>query len=341
MPHPTTLSRHYFTPNKSLDQSQPEQDERATTACDTVTVRRPGSLLNPLALSFVPQPRRDCLTDYAVPHAHLSAMMTVGNFHTQWQQSHPRAGGPEHPQVMLGWTSRGLHEENHNSLFNQHPIGLPEHVNCAFWATLLPRDVTVQEICDAIRDCGRIYKVDITREMRDKHNRDFASASIEFFDPDAAQRFHDQAAAKNGPRLFIRGQEINVMHDWNRGLPHTSVPSYHTRVLFIKGHRTIVNERYLTDYFRDSGIRFQIERIVNLHCHRHEVRSLGKRHVRNLRKLEVRFASYDGQAILAYMLLRQDPQLKHLNPPLFVDFDDDLCDVRCLSEPDMEGQDHE
>ncbi|KAK4211878.1 hypothetical protein QBC37DRAFT_375628 [Rhypophila decipiens] len=64
---------------------------------------------------------------------------------------------------------------------------LPDEYNCAFWLSRLPADVAVNEITEAIRDCGRIWALHISRQGVEEHG--LAAAKLVFFTRRGAARF--------------------------------------------------------------------------------------------------------------------------------------------------------
>lgn len=136
------------------------------------------------------------------------------------------------------------------------------------------------------------------------------------------------------PGLIIRGQRALVVRNRHKVPPQLGLPKHHTQVLFIEGPCWIINPRYLTQYLESRGIRFQVERIVDLPS-----RNLNRP---DLQRLEFRYARYIEQARLTSGSLRREGKFKGLSPPICVDFDDDPCDVRFLGRhPDTQEQEQD
>ncbi|KAM7182885.1 hypothetical protein V8F20_012811 [Naviculisporaceae sp. PSN 640] len=207
--------------------------------------------------------------------------------------------------------------------FNHSAKRLPDSLNCSFWATNLPKDVTVKEICDAIRDCGRISAIHISRgETYPGGKKKYAAAKIIFVDLKGAQMFFLLAVLGRAPGFIVRGRRAYVERNRHKVPPQLGLPRNHTRVLYITGHYWIANPSYLTQFLESHGIVFQLESTVELPRRDFD-------HP-DLRRLELRFARYSGQARRAYLALQGEAGFRRLSPPLRVDFDDDPCDVRVL-----------
>jgi hypothetical protein len=66
------------------------------------------------------------------------------------------------------------------------PDDVPDELNCAFWITNLPADVTVKQVLGAIRAIGRVFAFNISTPMQPGGT---AAAKLTFFTVKAAQKF--------------------------------------------------------------------------------------------------------------------------------------------------------
>ncbi|KAM7210910.1 hypothetical protein V8F06_013710 [Rhypophila decipiens] len=186
--------------------------------------------------------------------------------------------------------------------------GLPDHLNCSFWLTRLPADVTIKEIADSIRACGRVYHIRII--SGDVHYRG-AAAIVTFFNSSAAMIFFDSHVLGTQGCLRIRSKRVCAVRNRTKIPPQLDLPIDHTRVIRITGPVDIVNYSFLTTHF-ESFCKYELEDALS--------HSITPGHG----DLEFRFARYDSQAECVFHALERDTLFIH-NPLVTVYFAADPC----------------
>ena len=175
------------------------------------------------------------------------------------------------------------------NLDRNRSANIPNSLNCSLFIVGLPPKLTAPELLRSIRDAGRVYATHINGP--DPANGHFTSAAkVIFFERDAAARFYDRCQAVGG--LSIPGHPEVGRVLWNR--IRTGEQAGHrsrTRVLIVAGDPGVVNEAFLTAYFR-SKLNFQIDEVID-----HGGGPAGRAIV------EYRFGSYRCQAESARMSL--------------------------------------
>ncbi|KAI0005585.1 hypothetical protein F4779DRAFT_621026 [Xylariaceae sp. FL0662B] len=116
-----------------------------------------------------------------------------------------------------------------------------------------------------------------------------SAAKVTFFTPQAAQAFLKHA---KDPGVFVGGQRALVVPNRHPVGPQAS--SGESRVLFIRGHKSIINPEKLRAFFRRQKFTFQTETVID---HTRPGSFFGN--------VEWRFGSYYMQAELAYKFLQQ------------------------------------
>ncbi|KXJ93724.1 hypothetical protein Micbo1qcDRAFT_201687 [Microdochium bolleyi] len=146
--------------------------------------------------------------------------------------------------------------------------------NTALWITNLPPDIDYPTLLGAIRDCGKIYACVINYPVEGKHNT--AACKLVFFDTIGAKRLLGQSRAGvfrvpnsdrseyykprvGHNRIKSRAREANALADVKNG----SVQPNQSRCLSITGPPALVNEQYLTRFFK-SKFEFQLEKVATL-----------------------------------------------------------------------------
>ncbi|KAM7184798.1 hypothetical protein V8F33_012797 [Rhypophila sp. PSN 637] len=203
------------------------------------------------------------------------------------------------PPTYMG---RRLRAQNHSV------PGLSDHLNCSFWLTRLPADVTIKEIADSIRACGRVYHIRIISGYG--HSRG-AAAIVTFFNSSATMAFLDGHVFGAQVYLRVRGRMVSVVRNRIKIPPQLDLPIDHTRVIRIAGPVEIVNYQFLTTHF-ESFCKYELEDVLD--------HSITPGHG----DLEFRFARYDSQAECVFHALERDTLFAH-NPLVTVHFAADPC----------------
>lgn len=191
---------------------------------------------------------------------------------------------------------------------NLGPADTPANQNCSLFLTGLPPKVTVHALLAAIRNAGRVYAVHINPPEPSKGHFTCA-AKVIFFERRAAERFHHRHREVG---LRIPGHPSPARVLWNRvRCGEVDRPPYHSRVLMISGPVDVVDEGFLTDYFR-TKFDFEVDEVL-----------LGKPEMdADEAVVEYRFGSYRCQAEAAKMALTRE-----LGDRVRVWFGEDPCDV--------------
>ncbi|KAH7131502.1 hypothetical protein B0J13DRAFT_413955, partial [Dactylonectria estremocensis] len=177
---------------------------------------------------------------------------------------------------------RGEHNPRNASVSNLQP-----EENCALWVTNLPEDCTHHELLGHIRNLGRIWCVVINKPDLVTHTT--AAAKVVFFTPEPAQAF---LAASLTRGIHVRGRRIKVAHNRVKyEASHTT--RNESRVLIITGSSSFVNERSLTDFFKQRFV-FEIDEITTL------IKTSSRA------CLEYKFGSYRCQAAMGKLSLEMD-----------------------------------
>ncbi|KAM7184790.1 hypothetical protein V8F33_012789, partial [Rhypophila sp. PSN 637] len=163
---------------------------------------------------------------------------------------------------------------------------LPEEENCAFWLSRFPKDVRVNEITEAIRDCGRIWALHINREGIPEHGQ--AGAKLVFFTRRGAARFWSRYKV-NGP-FVVRGHWILVVRNRFKTPENMDTPAVRTRCIRVHGPPHLVNSDRLLAFFTGK-LEWELDEIIN-----HPSDDV-------FAVVDIRFAAYRGQAHLAVKAL--------------------------------------
>lgn len=162
-----------------------------------------------------------------------------------------------------------------------------DDLNAAVWITNLPPAVTVHELLGQIRGCGRVYATVINPPTIGHR---FAAAKVVFFELSGAHALIAQSVSEAG--FHVGGMRARVTHNRIRS-EEVRDGGRNSRVLFIFGVPSFVNEAALTAYFR-SKFTFQIDEVIT--HHRDECCGV----------VEYRFGSYRCQAEIARMALGRE-----------------------------------
>ncbi|KAM7210909.1 hypothetical protein V8F06_013709 [Rhypophila decipiens] len=222
-------------------------------------------------------------------------------------------------QEALATVERQFHEldefRTHPGVHQQpeaEPGLLPQRLNCSLRLSNLPRDVTIKEITDSIRSCGRIYKLKITGLPPRQH----ATAKVVFFDSTGASALLEQSklAGPDGPGgIWIRRRRVRITHSRHRIPPHLDLPLDHTRALRFTGPVEVINCSVLTNHFISIFRTDEIEEVID--------------HTANpyVGDVEFRFASYKSQALPVLLAVVDEELLWDHTPHVVVDFAPDPC----------------
>ncbi|KFA65911.1 hypothetical protein S40285_02401 [Stachybotrys chlorohalonatus IBT 40285] len=193
----------------------------------------------------------------------------------------------------------GMHTESNASAEN-----LPPEQNCGLWLTNLPPSVDVHELLGSIKNVGRVWCTYVNVADNFKHHT--AAAKIVFFTPDAARRLLTLSWTRG---LYVGDYRARVSHNRIKTGEHPTAGKM-SRVLIITGSSDFVNDKNLTEYFRERFV-FELDEVTEL------IRA-GHRCV-----LEYKFGSYRCQAQMGKMALEKD------RPCGFekVEYGDDPCEV--------------
>ncbi|KAK4211886.1 hypothetical protein QBC37DRAFT_402091 [Rhypophila decipiens] len=187
-------------------------------------------------------------------------------------------------------------------------------LNCSLRLSNLPQDVTIKEITDSIRSCGRIYKLKINPTGLPLRQR--ATAKVVFFDNTGASALLEQTnlAGPDGPGgIWIRRRRVRVTHSRHRIPPHLDLPLDHTRALRFTGPVEVINCSVLTNHFISIFRTDEIEEVID--------------HTANpyVGDVEFRFASYKSQALPVLRAVVDEELLWDRTPHVVVDFAPDPC----------------
>ena len=207
--------------------------------------------------------------------------------------------------VLVDNTTFSNNYRGEHTMRNASAADLSEDQNCALWLTNLPPDVTTKELLACIRNIGRIWCTVINAPDYTRHIT--AAAKVVFFTPQPAQHLLTQSVTRG---LTIRDHQVKVTRNRVKYREEALVGT-ESRVLIVTGKSTFVNEKQLTNFFRERFI-FEIDEVRGL------IENVAGRSV-----VEYKFGSYRCQAQMGKMALEKD------KPEGFekVEFGEDPCEV--------------
>ncbi|KAM7195547.1 hypothetical protein V8F20_007443 [Naviculisporaceae sp. PSN 640] len=194
-----------------------------------------------------------------------------------------------------------------------HSADIPDEDNTSFWITRLNPNVHESEILAPISGCGRVYQLHINREQVQLGKAEDAAAKLTFFTKPEATRFSSQYMV--GQRLIVNGRRAYIRHNRNRVGEQWGLGPHVTRCLLAEGPRHLLEPTFLLPYLA-SLITYRLDQVF--------FDSTGDDDMAPSKVL-IRFASYRGQAALAWRIFRQNAIFR--NAGVRVQNDRDPCDV--------------
>lgn len=188
--------------------------------------------------------------------------------------------------------------------YNHSQTFLPDHLNCSFWITGLPKDITPKEIFDQIRGCGKIYALHINNKEAMAGRKRTAAAKLIFFDADGASKFYDKTILPRelqgtGGGFLVRGHRAFVVRNRIKAGPQMGLHPSCSRVLTITGPPHLVNYEWLVQRF-NATFKFELEDVIDHSLN--ESRTI----------LEVRFAAWRAQAAVASKMIKRDRRFRRV-----------------------------
>ncbi|KAI5924490.1 hypothetical protein F4810DRAFT_719097 [Camillea tinctor] len=198
--------------------------------------------------------------------------------------TYPFHSSPFHPRAATAHSLPALLPGGVSPNYRGNPFlpanqsaDIPDAENTSLWLTNLPPNCTHRMLLSAVRGCGKVYATVVNPPVA-AQNHITSACKLVFFDVAGAQALLLQARAG----LFsVGGYVPRVRH--NRIRSAARPPGPQSRVLHIEGPGRVVNERFLTAFFR-ARFQYEVE----------SVEMLGRFGDRT--RLEWRFGSYRCQA---------------------------------------------
>lgn len=165
---------------------------------------------------------------------------------------------------------------------------IPNRENCAVWIMNLPATCTHTDLLQALMPHrpGRIWATHINPPVQPRHQG--AAAKVVFYHPSEAKRLLSLA---RDPGINVHEWPISAVYNKQRvAAQDCTKPT--SRVLEIRGDKTLVNEDFLRSLF-ESHFVFEDEAVEVL------------AEVENIRVIQWRFGSMRAQAGSAYRLLKR------------------------------------
>ncbi|KAH8674988.1 hypothetical protein BGZ61DRAFT_481963 [Ilyonectria robusta] len=236
---------------------------------------------NPAALTLAPATKRPSQAASPVSRSGFRPMAAVScNKRATRNGTSQAVAIADHAAFSSNY--RGEHSARNASVRNLKP-----GENCALWLTNLPPDCTYHELLGTIRNCGRIWCAVINKPDYVRHVT--AAAKIVFFNPRPAQTFLGTSLFRG---VTIRNHRIKVTENRVKYKEEPMTGS-ESRVLIITGSSKFVNEKALTEFFRQRFV-FEVDEVLTLiHAEQRTV-------------LEYKFGSFRCQAHMGKMALEKD-----------------------------------
>ncbi|KAM7195545.1 hypothetical protein V8F20_007441 [Naviculisporaceae sp. PSN 640] len=188
------------------------------------------------------------------------------------------------------------------TIANYNQIDLPDRLNCSFWISKLPVDVTLREILEPIRGCGRVYAIHINQG--EAHRVGHAACKLVFMDVEGATNFYVAFVVPQA--LVVREQKAFICRNRNKVAEQLELKTKpNSRCLEATGPEELVNTKFLFDYF-DRKFVYEIDEVVN-----QTIPQAGRKRKNRNATLEIRFGSYRAQAVFAFKILRESPVFKN------------------------------
>ncbi|KAI1773538.1 hypothetical protein F4818DRAFT_443379 [Hypoxylon cercidicola] len=182
---------------------------------------------------------------------------------------------------------------------------VPPSKNVNLWIVNIPSGITHHEFLGFIRNVGKVRSL-VLHPATGIHRN--SAAALSFFRRASAQKFLDDCVFG---KVTMRGMKLHAI--WNRHRVAEPEDSTVSRVLVIEGEVRFANRLYL-DEFLSSRIAYDIDEIVEERRQPHDDATKGR--------IEYRFASWRGQAVLALIALRKE----HRHHVLTVEYGKDPCE---------------
>ncbi|KAI1456084.1 hypothetical protein F4805DRAFT_476337 [Annulohypoxylon moriforme] len=179
-------------------------------------------------------------------------------------------------------------------LQSNQSANISEELSTSLWLTNLPPDCTHQLLLGAIRGCGKIYAAVINPPVISNNyyspgsQHSTAASKLVFFDRAGLDRLMAKSLAGE---FSVGGYVPRLRMNRIKSAPRPAGP--HCRVLHIEGPSTIVNERFLGDFFQ-SKFKYELEIVLTLGQHGARTRQ------------EWRFGSYRCQAESARQAINRE-----------------------------------
>ncbi|KAI4865826.1 hypothetical protein F4820DRAFT_447595 [Hypoxylon rubiginosum] len=191
------------------------------------------------------------------------------------------------------------------SLPDNSGLYVPVSKTVNLWVSNIPPGITHHEFLGFIRGSGKVRSLVLYKPVG-KHKT--AAAALSFFRHDRARKFIENCTSGE-----ITMHDKAIWATWNRHRVAEPEDDSVSRVLIIEGCAKFVNRQYL-DEFLPSKVFYDIDEIIE---HKGKQGDNGER-----AKIEYRFASCRGQAVLALIALRKE----HWHQSLTVEYGKDPCE---------------
>ncbi|KAI1207592.1 uncharacterized protein F4807DRAFT_462401 [Annulohypoxylon truncatum] len=184
-------------------------------------------------------------------------------------------------------------------LESNQSANIPEESSTSLWLTNLPPDCTHQLLLGTIRGCGKIYAAVINPPVyaKDDYVRGGGASGAQHSTAASKLVFFDRAgldklmAKSQAGEFSVGGYVPRLRMNRIKSAPRPAGPQ--CRVLHIEGPSSVVNERYLGQFFQ-SKFKYELEGVLTLGQHGARTRQ------------EWRFGSYRCQAESARQAINRE-----------------------------------
>ncbi|XXH03695.1 hypothetical protein Hte_010101 [Hypoxylon texense] len=191
------------------------------------------------------------------------------------------------------------------SLPDNSGLDVPLSRTVNLWVGNVPPGITHHEFLKSIRGRGKVRSL-VLHPAVGEHKT--AAAALSFFHRASCENFIDDCFDGK-----IKMYGMTLWATWNRHFVAAPEDDSVSRVLIIEGDAKFANRQYL-DEFLSAKLAYDLDEIIE---HKGEPGSDVTR-----AKVEYRFASWRGQAVLALMALRKE----HPHHSLTVEYGKDPCE---------------